>query len=119
MRCSKCPSNFHAGSAHSCQIFQPSNVNPRLFGGIVNPRLSHRYLWQKFVAKNQREVEEKAGQLRAISSLSALLAGFAIVAFLEMQFTFDRPQRVPQYRVVLPLHGLTTGTTVGCNPRLL
>lgn len=33
--------------------------------------------------KNRRDVEERAEQLKSLGNLSALVAGFAVVAFLE------------------------------------
>ena len=36
-----------------------------------------RWIWSRFVEKNRRDVEEKAEQLKTISNLSALIAGFA------------------------------------------
>ncbi|KAI3435756.1 hypothetical protein D9Q98_001814 [Chlorella vulgaris] len=45
-----------------------------------------RCLWSRCVEKNRRDVEERSEQLKAISNLSALIAGFALVAFLQFDF---------------------------------
>lgn len=45
-----------------------------------------RYLWTRFVEKNRRDVEEKSEQLKAISNLAALFAGFAVVTLTQFQF---------------------------------
>eukprot|EP00249_Psilotum_nudum_P015658 c25453_g1_i1 orf=189-995(+) len=45
-----------------------------------------RYLWARFVEKNRRDVEEKSEQLKAISNLAALFAGFAVVTLTQFQF---------------------------------
>ncbi|KAG2449112.1 hypothetical protein HYH02_005860 [Chlamydomonas schloesseri] len=68
-----------------------------------------RSLWLRFVNRNRTEVMEKTEQLKAVSSLSALLAGFALVGFLEFQFVVSN-----QYnKALLPLFALTTSITVG------
>ncbi|KAG2444610.1 hypothetical protein HXX76_001354 [Chlamydomonas incerta] len=68
-----------------------------------------RALWLRFVNRNRTEVMEKTEQLKAVSSLSALLAGFALVGFLEFQFVVGN-----QYnKALLPLFALTTSITVG------
>ena len=38
--------------------------------------------------KNRRDVEEKSEQLKAISNLAALFAGFAIVTLTQFNFDF-------------------------------
>lgn len=45
-----------------------------------------RALWARAVEKNRRDVEERAEQLKAISNLAALIAGFALVSFLQFDF---------------------------------
>ncbi|GIL87473.1 hypothetical protein Vretifemale_15453 [Volvox reticuliferus] len=67
-----------------------------------------RALWQRFVNRNRTEVQEKAEQLKALSALAALLAGFALVSFLEFQFVVDADYN----RALLPLFALTTSITV-------
>ena len=42
-------------------------------------------LWNRFVEKNRRDVEERAEQLKSIGNIAALVAGFAVVAFFEFQ----------------------------------
>jgi Mediator of CRAC channel activity len=48
---------------------------------------SARVLWSRYAEGNQREVEEHAGRLQSTSELAALLAGFAVVAFFDLNFT--------------------------------
>jgi calcium release-activated calcium channel protein 1 len=48
-----------------------------------------RYLWTRFVEKNRRDVEEKSEQLKAVSSLAALFAGFAVVTLTQFGFDAD------------------------------
>ncbi|KAL4458369.1 hypothetical protein ABPG75_013234 [Micractinium tetrahymenae] len=45
-----------------------------------------RALWARAVEKNRRDVEERAEQLKAISNLAALIAGFVLVSFLQFDF---------------------------------
>lgn len=66
-----------------------------------------RWIWSKFVEKNRRDVEEKAEQLKAISSLSALIAGFAVVALVELEF---EPEDNPE--VLIALYAVSTSITV-------
>jgi hypothetical protein len=42
-----------------------------------------RVMWGRFMEKNRRDVEERAEQLKSLGNLAALVAGFAVVAFLE------------------------------------
>jgi calcium release-activated calcium channel protein 1 len=59
-----------------------------------------RWIWLRYAEKNRRDVEEKSEQLKSISNLSALIAGFAVVAFVELQV---RPWSFPKSRTtVLP-----------------
>eukprot|EP00873_Tetraselmis_striata_P020878 jgi/Tetstr1/441142/TSEL_029403.t1 len=69
-----------------------------------------RVLWQRFVEKNRRAVEERAEQLKSISDLSALIAGFSVIGFLEFQF-----DPLLHHRVVVLLFGLFTALTVVLN----
>lgn len=55
-----------------------------------------------------RSVDEKAQQLKAISHLSALIAGFAMVVIVEIQIDDDLNP------VLLCIFGFTTATVVGC-----
>lgn len=41
-------------------------------------------VWWRGVNDRKREVEEKAKQLEQVASLSALIAGFALVAMVEV-----------------------------------
>eukprot|EP00882_Tetradesmus_deserticola_P026906 GHRQ01029727.1.p1 GENE.GHRQ01029727.1~~GHRQ01029727.1.p1 ORF type:complete len:295 (+),score=71.27 GHRQ01029727.1:368-1252(+) len=68
-----------------------------------------RALWARVVEKNRRDVEEKAEQLKAISTLAALISGFALSAFLQ----FDFGDYVDKSGAVLPLFGVTMALTVG------
>jgi calcium release-activated calcium channel protein 1 len=43
-----------------------------------------RVLWARILERNRRDVEEKSEQLKAISTLAALIAGFALSAFLQV-----------------------------------
>lgn len=73
-----------------------------------------RWVWLRFVEKNRRDVEEKAEQLKAVSNLAALIAGFAVVAFVELQFheLSDAPS---QSESLIALYGVSTALTVGLN----
>jgi len=64
-------------------------------------------LWQRFVEKNRRTVEEHAEQLKSLANLSALVAGFSVIGFLEFGF---EPEDHP--RVVVILFGFFTALTV-------
>ncbi|WIA19221.1 hypothetical protein OEZ85_003861 [Tetradesmus obliquus] len=68
-----------------------------------------RALWARVVEKNRRDVEEKSEQLKAISTLAALISGFALSAFLQ----FDFGNYVDTSGAVLPLFGVTMALTVG------
>lgn len=45
---------------------------------------STRQVWWREVNDRKRQVEEKAKQLEQVASLSALIAGFALVAMVEV-----------------------------------
>ena len=64
-------------------------------------------LWARFVEKNRREIEERTEQLKSIGNIAALVAGFAVVAFLEFQAEWSV---VPQ--AVEAMFGFTTALTV-------
>jgi calcium release-activated calcium channel protein 1 len=49
-----------------------------------------RVLWSRFVERNRRDVEERAEQLKSIGNIAALVAGFAVVAFLEFQAEWSK-----------------------------
>ncbi|CAI5460167.1 unnamed protein product [Closterium sp. Yama58-4] len=66
-----------------------------------------RYLWARFVEKNRRDVEEKSEQLKAISNLAALFAGFAVVTLTQFQVTLDTS---PLWNVAL--YGILTAISV-------
>lgn len=66
-----------------------------------------RLMWDRSVEKNRRAVEERAEQLKEVSNISALIAGFALVAFLEFSFNiYDIPG------TLVYGFGLTTALTV-------
>ncbi len=44
-----------------------------------------RQLWARFVEKNRRDVEERAEQLKGISNLAALVAGFVMISYLQVR----------------------------------
>ena len=54
-------------------------------------------------------MEEKSEQLKGVSSLAALLAGFALSGFLQ----FDTSNFEDTTGTLLPLFGLTMALTVG------
>ncbi|CAL8469231.1 g8772 [Coccomyxa elongata] len=66
-----------------------------------------RQLWARFVEKNRRDVEERAEQLKGISNLAALVAGFVMISYL--QFGFDTDEQNPN---VLIAFGFTTAVVV-------
>ncbi|KAG2487571.1 hypothetical protein HYH03_013850 [Edaphochlamys debaryana] len=68
-----------------------------------------RAIWLRFVNRNRTDVMEKTEQLKALSTMSALLAGFALVSFLEFQFRVGGSYQ----KALLPLFALTTAITVG------
>jgi calcium release-activated calcium channel protein 1 len=68
-----------------------------------------RVLWARAVEKNRRDVEEKSEQLKAVSALAALIAGFSLSAFLQ----FDFGTYVDSSGVMFPLFGVTMALTVG------
>jgi len=57
----------------------------------------------------RRDVEEKSEQLKAISTLAALIAGFALTAFL--QFNWDQAF-ADRSGALLPLFGVTMALAV-------
>lgn len=65
-------------------------------------------LWGRILERNRRDVEEKSEQLKAISTLAALISGFALTAFL--QFDFGGYQ--DRTGVALPLFGISMALTV-------
>ena len=64
-------------------------------------------VWWRGVNDRKREVEEKAKQLEQVASLSALIAGFALVSLVEINIqgalflpgiSYDHPQSfLPQH----------------------
>ncbi|GBG63845.1 Ca2+ release-activated Ca2+ channel family protein [Chara braunii] len=73
-----------------------------------------RYLWSRFVEKNRRDVEEKSEQLKAISNLSALFAGFAVIALTQFQFDSKlAAHEIPKWWV--GVYGVTTAIVVALN----
>eukprot|EP00879_Flechtneria_rotunda_P027069 GHRR01028932.1.p1 GENE.GHRR01028932.1~~GHRR01028932.1.p1 ORF type:complete len:222 (+),score=48.11 GHRR01028932.1:469-1134(+) len=68
-----------------------------------------RILWARVVEKNRRDVEEKTEMLRAISTLAALISGFALTAFLQFDWS---PDYVDTAGAALPLFSATMALTV-------
>eukprot|EP01018_Ginkgo_biloba_P023604 Gb_37702 [translate_table: standard] len=66
-----------------------------------------RCLWLRFVERNRRDVEEKSEQLKAISNLAALFAGFAIVTLT--QFNVQETYSL----VLVGLYGVLTALVEG------
>ncbi|GLI63178.1 hypothetical protein VaNZ11_005948, partial [Volvox africanus] len=66
-----------------------------------------RALWDRHVQKNRRDVDEAVEMLKCLAQLGALIAGFAVSAFYDFQYTAssDNP--------VLPFFGIATALTVG------
>jgi len=67
-----------------------------------------RVLWGRILERNRRDVEEKSEQLKAISTLAALISGFALTAFLQ----FDFGPFQDRTGVALPLFGISMALTV-------
>lgn len=67
-----------------------------------------RVLWARILERNRRDVEEKSEQLKAISTLAALISGFALTAFL--QFDFGSYQDSTGF--ALPIFGISMALTV-------
>lgn len=67
-------------------------------------------LWDRFMEKNRRDVEERAEQLKSIGNMAALIAGFAVVAFLE--FSADTNTKALEI-----MFGLTTALVVRPSPQ--
>ncbi|CAI5499022.1 unnamed protein product [Closterium sp. Naga37s-1] len=61
----------------------------------------------QFVEKNRRDVEEKSEQLKAISNLAALFAGFAVVTLTQFQVTLEDS---PLWNIAL--YGILTAISV-------
>lgn len=71
-----------------------------------------RWVWGRYTEKNRRDVEEKGEQLRTTSNLSALIAGFAVVALIELQFS-DPTTRPDQSEGLIVAFACATAVTVG------
>ena len=70
-----------------------------------------RWVWNRYVEKNRRDVEEKGEQLRTTSNLSALISGFVVVALVEFQFS--EPAQVPrQSEALIAAYAAATACTV-------
>jgi calcium release-activated calcium channel protein 1 len=67
-----------------------------------------RVLWARILERNRRDVEEKSEQLKAISTLAALISGFALTAYL--QFDFGAYQ--DRTGAALPIFGISMALTV-------
>ena len=71
-----------------------------------------RWIWLRYAEKNRRDVEEKSEQLKSISNLSALIAGFAVVAFVELQFHDPETEPAHVSEVLIVAYAATTATVV-------
>lgn len=67
-----------------------------------------RVLWARNLERNRRHVEEKAEQLKAISTLAALISGFALTAFLQFDFCDFQDTT----GAALPIFGISLALTV-------
>lgn len=70
-----------------------------------------RVLWARIVERNRRDVEEKSEQLKAISTLAALISGFALSAFLQFDFCDFQDST----GAALPLFGISLALTVSAS----
>ena len=59
--------------------------------------------------KNRRDVEERTEQLKVVSQVAALLAGFAVIGLAEFEIEEDVRDR----EWLITLFGVTTGVIVG------
>ena len=75
------------------------------------PKTTHpNHAPKNHAPQTRRDVEEKSEQLKAVSNLAALIAGFALVAFLQ----FDWSEAfVDRSGALLPLFAATMALTVG------
>ena len=71
------------------QLYREQNLNWRKSDVQQRTLDNARVIWNRHVEKNRRDVEEKSEQLKSISNLSALIAGFAVVALVELDFNRD------------------------------
>ncbi|KXZ52557.1 hypothetical protein GPECTOR_9g601 [Gonium pectorale] len=66
-----------------------------------------RALWSRHVDKNRRDVDEAVEMLKCLAQLGALMAGFAVSAFYDFQYTASADDPV------MPFFGIATALTVG------
>ena len=71
-----------------------------------------RWVWLRYAEKNRRDVEEKSEQLKSISNLSALIAGFAVVAFVELQFADPESKPTHVHELLIVAYAATTAIVV-------
>ena len=69
-----------------------------------------RHVWERHIEHNKMHVEERAEQLRSVSNLSALIAGFAIVAMVEFQFNPDDVEEA-----IITVYAVLTSAVIGLN----
>lgn len=107
--CGNHPDPFHSPFSFRCReaqkLWRAEDMQQRTLD-------SARVLWNRFVEKNRRDVEERAEQLKSIGNISALVAGFAVVAFLEFQVAWES---IPE--ALEAVFGFTTALVVrrrGC-----
>ena len=96
------------------QIYREQQVNWRKSDVKQRTLDNARVVWNRYVEKNRRDVEEKSEQLKSISNLSALIAGFAVVSLVELNFTNDfekLPTHVSEW--LISVYAASTALVVG------
>jgi calcium release-activated calcium channel protein 1 len=96
------------------QLYREQQVNWRKSDLKQRTLDNARVVWNRYVEKNRRDVEEKSEQLKSISNLSALIAGFAVVSLVELNFTNDfekLPSHVSEW--LISAYAASTALVVG------
>ena len=96
------------------QLYREQQVNWRKSDVKQRTLENARCVWNRYVEKNRRDVEEKSEQLKSISNLSALIAGFAVVSLVELNFTNDfekMPSHVSEWLICA--YAASTALVVG------
>ena len=71
-----------------------------------------RWIWTRNVEKNRRDVEEKSEQLKSLSNLAALIAGFALASITQVSY-FQSEYIPPIPEPLIGAYAATTAVTVG------